>query len=343
MTARAVVPSGLPHRRVNLPIDGGSSILEGNMVSQLASTSMLVPAGTASSGPCVGVAMHDADNTDGADDALRAWVAHDGIFLFDNATGGDACSEATALYSAVYIYDPVTIADNSNGGARKVAGLFMGMEESGQVRVLIGHRADAVSAAADVSIADAGTFTSTTDVEAALQELYQNALTVSGFIPISLTTLREVNSSGDVGNAAAIGGVLASDTTPILMADANESMEINWAASNSDIVAFDVSLPKDLDDTANVTVDLLVASGSTDAASFTILTSWNKGSQVTDTFDDSATKSATLHVITATIAAADVPASALSLSVQLVPPAHTTNAIILGGIRINYKRKILTA
>jgi hypothetical protein len=343
MTSRAVAPYGLTCRKVNLPVDGGSSILEGNMVSQLSASGMLVPAGTALSGPCIGIATHDMDNTNGADDAKRCLVAHDGIFLLDNATGGDACSEATMLYSTVYIYDPVTVADNSNGGARKIAGLFMGMEESGQVRVYIGRRSDAVSAAADISIADAGTFTSTTTVEEALQELYQNALTVSGFIPISLTTLREVNSSGDVGNAAAIGGVLASDTTPILMADANESMEVNWAASNSDIVAFDVSLPKDLDDTANVTVDLLVASGSTDAASFTILTSWNKGTQVTDSFDDSATKSATLHVITATIAAADVPANALSLSVQLVPPAHTTNAIILGGIRINYKRKLLAA
>jgi hypothetical protein len=334
-----------PGREYFLPVDGGAHIYEGTLVSQLSATAAAVPGSTALSGPAIGVAVHESDNSSGSDGTTRLRVKADQVFEFANAAGGDACSEATPLFSVVYMYDDHTIADNSNSGARQKAGRFCGMSDDGKVRVFVGmsNLGDALAAATDVSIADAGTFTATSDVEAALQEIYQHLLTANASVCFSLRQAREVTSGGDVGNAAAIGGVLASDTTPILRADANESEEIAWAASNSDIISFDTSLPSDFDGTGNVTVDLLVASGATDAASFSLLSSWDKGAQVTDSFDDSATKSATLHTITATVAAADIPNAAGCVTFQLVPPAHTTDAIILGSVRLNYKRKLLTA
>jgi hypothetical protein len=339
----ALKPFGKGHRTFNVPVDGGSALTRGYMVSQLTSTGMTVAAGTASSGPAIGIAEHDQDNADGSDGDLRANILSDGIFVMANAGGGDACTEALSLFSVVYIYNAYTVADNSNGGARQPAGLYMGLEPNGDVRVFFGFRLLAQAEAGLISIADAGLFTDAATVEEAIQELYQNALTAGGFIPISLRDFREVSSGGDVGNIAANGGVLASDTTPILRADANESEEIAWAAAEVDGVSVDLSLPKDLDDTAAMTVDLFVASGATDAASFSLLSSFNKGAQVTDSFDDSATKSATFHIITATIAAADIPANAICMTLQLVPPAHAADAILLGAARVNYKKKLLTS
>lgn len=163
--------------------------------------------------------------------------------------------------------------------------------------------------------------------------------TGSGFVGVSLQSLREVTSAGDVGNAAAIGGILASDTTPIARADANGSHELSWATTNVDQVGVEIPLPPDLDDTQNVTLALQVYSGTTDAATFSVRTSWDGGAEVTDSADDSGTKSATRHEITATIAAADIPADPKTVSLRLIPPAHATNAIQLCGVQLRYAKE----
>jgi hypothetical protein len=178
--------------------------------------------------------------------------------------------------------------------------------------------------------------------------LAQVRLTVSavGWIPISLYDFREVDSSGDVANTAGNGGLLASDTTPILRGDATtEAQEIHWATSNVDKVAFQTSLPPDLDDTADVLLDLYVRTdnsggGGIDPATFTVETSWNGAALVTDTATDAAPASS-YHVVTATVAAADVPASAGVLTCILTPGAHANDPVQLLGARIRYTRKYI--
>lgn len=149
-------------------------------------------------------------------------------------------------------------------------------------------------------------------------------------VPIPLTSFREVTTGGDVGNVAAIGGVLASDTTPILLGDAAEAMEITWATGNVDDIATVFTSPLRLDITRACYIDLWVASGSTDAATFVVETSDNGSAKVTDSASDSSTKSATIHKITATIAAGDIAAGA-AVTLNLTPPTHATNAILLYG------------
>lgn len=158
-------------------------------------------------------------------------------------------------------------------------------------------------------------------------------------IPIPLGSWREVTAAGDVGNIAAIGGVLASDTAPILRGDTNNSWEVSWATGNVDPIGVQVPIPYDLDDTANVTLHLSMYSGSTDAATMGVASSWDGGSEVTDSADDSGTKSATRHVITAAIAASDVPASASHVTLRLTPPTHATNAIQLCSSWLSYTPK----
>lgn len=199
--------------------------------------------------------------------------------------------------------------------------------------------------ATGVALSGLTAFTSEVDANGAFGELYQALLSaVGGCIPIPLSSFREVSATGDVGDTAAIGGVLASDTTPILLGKATTNdWAINWAATVVDPIGVSFMLPSDFDDTADATLDLVVSSGSTNAATMGIASSWNGGSEVTDSADDAATKSATEHLITATIAHADIPAGANRVTFRITPPAHATNAINLTGARLNYKRKLLTS
>lgn len=121
----------------DLPVDGGSAIFAGALVTQLTATGMAVPYSTAAAGLVVGVAQHAADNTAGADGAKRVRVETNRIFSFFNGAGGDAFSEASLIGSAVYGTDDHTVADNSNTQARNVVGFFAGMEADGKVRVYI--------------------------------------------------------------------------------------------------------------------------------------------------------------------------------------------------------------
>lgn len=165
-----------------------------------------------------------------------------------------------------------------------------------------------------------------------------------GVLPgLSLHNWREADANADVGAIAANGGILASDTTPIMRgASSLITQEISWAASNSDPIVAQVTLPEDFDGRSEVIFEFWVNSGTTDAVSFTVATSWDGGATVSDTSSsDTATKSATTHKVTATVAAADIPDNAAFLTVLLTPGAHTTNAIQLQGVRGLYTQKVV--
>lgn len=235
------------------------------------------------------------------DEEVQAyWMANDGGSPVGSANVGSEC----------YLLDDQTVTASSSGNSK--AGTVLMVDATKGVLVAAGLRITGPAGA--------------------------DGTAGAGFVGVSLQSLREVSSAGDVGNAAAIGGILASDTTPIARADANGSHELSWAAANVDQVGCEIALPPDLDDTQNVTLALQVYSGSTDAATFSVRTSWDGGAEVTDSADDSGTKSATRHEITATIAAADVPAGPKTVSLRLIPPTHATNAIQLCGVQLRYAK-----
>jgi hypothetical protein len=154
-------------------------------------------------------------------------------------------------------------------------------------------------------------------------------------IPLPLHGFREM-TTGDVSNIAANGGILASDTTPIMLGVGSTiSQEISWAASNNDQIGCQVALPADFDGRQDVLVEAWVYSGTTDAASFTVQTSWDGGTAVSTTLTDGA-KSATVHRISAVIPAGSIPDAASYVSLTLDPAAHTTNATNLANIRLSY-------
>jgi hypothetical protein len=149
-------------RDISHGVDGGTATYEGGLISQLTATGMLVPTSTSGAGPAIGVATHDQDNTAGSDGALRLTVETDRIFIFANGTSTDACSEATLIGSPVYAFDDHTVYDNDASGTLAVAGLFMGMEPDGTVRVYVSsHRMAAAATITALTDNSAGTANNT--------------------------------------------------------------------------------------------------------------------------------------------------------------------------------------
>ena len=155
-------PYGMGGRDISHGVDGGTATYEGGLISQLTATGMLVPTSTSGAGPAIGVATHDQDNTAGSDGALRLTVETDRIFIFANGTSTDACSEATLIGSPVYAFDDHTVYDNDASGTLAVAGLFMGMEPDGTVRVYVSsHRMAAAATITALTDNSAGTANNT--------------------------------------------------------------------------------------------------------------------------------------------------------------------------------------
>lgn len=161
-----------------------------------------------------------------------------------------------------------------------------------------------------------------------------------GFIPVPLTILRETGTSA-IPNLAAHGGILASDSTPILNsinADTDGALRLTYAATVVDGVTFQVVLPDDFDDTGDVLVKFRAAmAGATDTPTLTLDSYFDEG----DTKVEDATAAvtgATYATYTATIATADVPA-ARTLTVEMIPGAHGTDALYITAIWVEYTRK----
>lgn len=158
-------------------------------------------------------------------------------------------------------------------------------------------------------------------------------------IPLSLFDFREVaEAGGAVSNIAGNGGILASDTTPVLGVHSSESQQISWATGNVDPIGVQIALPNDFDGTQDVLIECWVNSGTTNLASMSIETSWDGGALVTTAATDPA-QSATIHKITATIPNASIPKSPSFLTLEMRPGTHATDTIQLFAMRISYLPK----
>lgn len=161
-----------------------------------------------------------------------------------------------------------------------------------------------------------------------------------GFIPLPLATAREL-ATNDIPAAAANGGLLASDSTPVLAAinaGTDQQLRATWAAGNTDKLTWQVPLPKDLDDSADMTLHVFgVMGGSTDTPTLT----WEAFFGVGDTDAGGATAalSDTRAEVTRTIAAANVEAHPEMLTVTVAPGAHGTDTVAIESAWIEYTRK----
>lgn len=137
---RALDVYGKGGRNILIGVGVTAQLYRGTMVSQLAADGGAVATSTALSGKAVGVATH-AQLGGAAVGDKRIEIETDRVFLFDNAAAANNCDETLELFSVVYAEDDHTISDNDQVASLEQAGLFMGLEPDGQVRVYIGPAA----------------------------------------------------------------------------------------------------------------------------------------------------------------------------------------------------------
>lgn len=324
--------------KLQFGVDGGAAkIWEGAMVSLLTATGMAVRAGTASSGYCVGVA--EATVEAGSSDGDKSINVLQGAFWFGNSSAGDEVT-AASFGKNCYIVDDQTVADNSNGGAREIAGVVLALDAQLGVLVLISAVLNSFGDVAE------------TDNEADIDALEVDAATVNSIVHIPLTTFLDAD-----GDPLAKFVSAGSPTFGFNLAD-SEALNLRWNNDATPGTALcQIALPPDLDDTADMQLEFLCSkSGATvgDATTLTITAfliaegdlhdaDANAGGVTNALVGNAAAK--TTDVLSLTITAANVPAGARSMTFTVTPTAGTlgTDDLMIHDVRIRYKRKIQVA
>jgi hypothetical protein len=165
----------------------------------------------------------------------------------------------------------------------------------------------------------------------------------TGFIPLPLTGWREVTSN-DITNAAGNGGVLATDSTPTLEyvnGDTDSQIRMLWAAANVDSIACQVTLPTDLDRTANITIYIRgTSNGDGDLPGIDCDAFFDEGdTKVEDATATGFSLGGGVVDNAIVIAAADIPDTARTMSVELTPQTHGTDTLTVYATWIEYTKK----
>jgi hypothetical protein len=279
----------------------------------------------------IGEVMRDVSDGDLVAVRIFAWETKEG-------KAADSFSIGATLYSAA----SGTISDTSSGSAIGIA--LDAATAAGDICEYLPFGVLSTTAGT-VSYADASGFTTAATVEDALDELYQDTLSAQNCIPLPLANFKETTNF-DVGNIAANGGVLASDSTPILEAinaATDGCQRLNWAATNVDQVTTQAILPPDIDVTADITFHCRIASAATnDAVGFTVDWFINEGdTKVVDTTGTNQT--ATYAEKTATLGNADIDAGAQTITIGLTPVAHGTDAMYMTAAWLEYTSILKTS
>lgn len=277
-----------------------------------------------------------------------------GIALTDESEGGNTTGETTVYFGPCVVDVSVKGVDGSGNSAvavgdsiyyvdadtpplsKKASGYFFGFA----METISSGSTDTIQ----VAKVDGGAWTGTVNTG----DLATGAVTAAklsttlktGFIPVSLATVREL-SSGSFINAAGNGGLLATDTTPILNTtngDTDGAWRLAWAATNVDPIGFQVPLPPDLDEASAVEIHFRAAMADTNDTPVISADSYFDEGDTKVEDDSGAVTGATYAEYTITIAAADVPAGAQTLSVELTPGAHGTDILYMTAIWVEYTR-----
>lgn len=162
----------------------------------------------------------------------------------------------------------------------------------------------------------------------------------TGYISIPLQDLRKVTSN-DIIAVASVGGVLAKDTTPIFEYKATSTdgaLRLNWAATVVVHVAYQIALPGDLDPSQAINMRFLAAmAGATDTPTFSTDVYFNVGG-TKRTNATTAVTGTTPAVYTASIAASQIPTLPWTMSCEITPAAHGTDALFLYALWLEYSK-----
>lgn len=315
------------------------------------SAGRLMPADTIANGclKIVGKSSATYDNRTGsalggAADACECEVEY-GVFAWDSKTGGGDDVAQDDAGKVVFAVDDQTVALTSNTDTRPISGLVTEVRD-GQVYVWMGpHVAALLMVAADqVSELD----TAQVDIAAIQADL----LSANAILPIPLTSF--VDADGDPLAKFVSAG---SPTFGFALAD-GEAMCLRWNNdANPGTALCQIAMPPDLDDTANAELEFLCSkSGATvgDATKLTVTAFILAAGDLHDADADAGGDTGALvgnavakttAVLSRTIAAADIPANARTMTFTVTPKAGTlgTDDLMIHDVRLRYQRKLRTS
>jgi len=317
-----------------------------------------VPGDDASGYIFMGIARENANNYPaGASGAITVLVRRRGLFKMTFATAISIANMGDNVFLAsdgtVDVTGNVTYNIFCGNIAKYIdtTHAWVDIEPAIRQADVATHIADptAAHAASAISIADAGLFTETTQVEAALQEIYQGLLSAQGIIDIPTPYF----SAAGVALAAFSNG---DSDVPGFCVTA-KGMGVRWNNHAAPLpVAAKVLVPPDADITADMTLHVIAAKiGATagDLPKFTVEAFNNVVGALydadtdfggdTDAMINASTK--TIQHVTRTLALANLAAYPNLMEITLKPKAGTlgTDDLIMFGAFIAYKKKILTS
>lgn len=280
----------------------------------------------------IGVAMRDED-ADG-----NTVVKFDGVFDLSVKGVDGGGNSAVAAGDAIFYVD-----GDTPKLSKKATGYFVGhaLEAvgSGQtatIKVALGDSPGSGTLASG----GVGT-TQLTDAGVTAAKLSSNL--ARGFIRLPLTAFRLISSNDIPNSGSADGGVVSQDTVPKLerINDATDKgLRIAWAANEVIGITQQFEYPPDLDDTADVTVNLLYYKNGNTNSSMTVGVAYFEGIGDTNAGGNTAALTGTtLTEVAVTIAHANIGAHPNVATVEIVPGAHANDALYLMGAWVEYARK----
>jgi hypothetical protein len=329
---------------------------------------------TAIEHPCIAIPELAlvVDNTGGAAGDLSCPVdfqIEKVLYRFAN-DGGSAVAQAH-IGGDAWGLDDQTVSSSTNGGTRSrvgtpwivqatnargyPVGVYVELEGPGADVAILDSLAAVTTGngAAMVGIEDAGEFTAETEVEGALQEIYQHLKSVQGTIdlkPSDFYLLTGAPLAIFANGASAVPGSAIVDS---------KAFAIRWNdnATNAGIIA-SFLVPPDMDITANATLTIRASkTGATlaDAVTFDVGVynqvvgalhdaDANYGGTTSAMTGDAAAK--TIQAVTLTLALANLAASPASATITIKPTdgtLATADDLVLLSARITYKKKLLTS
>jgi len=293
-----------------------------------------------------GVAVEYVDNSDGSSGDKTVVLRRRGLF---KAILGTAITIAN-VGDSVYLVDDQTVDVVGETTHDIFAGIIAGYIDTTHAWIDIepairqsdaaAHIADgtAAHAASAISIADAGTFTSETEVEAALQEIYQHLISIQKFIPIPLTSWM----LSDGTNTVTFGGPATDPILDMVNGDTDSALRWAWVATSVVAIIVQVPLPPDVDVTKDLVLHLLTKKDA-DANTVTLASDVYFMDGDTKVEDVTATIAQAFGETIITIAAADIPAGAQTVTIELTPSAHAGDALYVQGSWLEYASKLLAS
>jgi hypothetical protein len=354
MTALAIERTtnfaGLIPARGTYPIKANVRIWKGAIVG-LDAAGRAMPGDTIANGcvRVVGKASATYDNRTGsvlggAADAVDVEVEF-GVFEFLSAAGGGDDIVADDTGKPCFVVDDQTFALTNGADTRAIAGLITEVRD-GRVYAWMGPHVAALIAvaASEASQLDQAQL----DVTA----LQVDAATANAYVPIPLTSF--VDADGDPLAKFVSAGT---PTFGLNLAD-SEALNLRWNNdANPGTALCQIALPPDLNDAAPAYLEFLCSkSGATvgDATTLTITAfilaagdlhdaDANAGGVTDALVGDALAK--TTKKLTRTIAAADIPPSAESMTFTVTPTAGTlgTDDLMIHSVRLRYTRKVQTS